>query len=167
MRKLTSIVPLILLMLSVASCTKEGTEKFEGEYTFKMGGTLTLAPVDTTGIDTMRLSLASEMGQMKITTIDKEARLAIVTMDILGNGAVVLDATENDGRLELTPKERRTSIVISGMTHSDADLTLSGYGERYEDMIVFNMKYSGEYVYRGVNYEVTSSQVDCIATMNE
>ena len=119
--------------------------------------------------DTMFLRhLVAESGQMHILR-DNGDRM-IVTMNITGGDPVVFSAVHKDGSLLLSPT-RRMVAVRPDEDESDesvlCDMTVSGTGRRYDNMILFRMDYSGKYSFRGLDGTVCESRIDCIATENE
>lgn len=214
------------LLLSLTSCEKEGTRLYEGYYSFKTSGTLTidrevnasdddsdaddatgddtttggddisagttsLLPSsalddlldslgislpdlrDSLGIDpditlpttdgTFKSSLSSESGQMNIVTTGDNTM--IVTLNIVGGDVLVFDATVDGKKITLSPISRILTIKDEGLTFT-IDATLEGTGEKYEDVVIFSLKYTGDASYLVYNYTITDSDVKCVAKVN-
>lgn len=215
------------LLLSLTSCEKAGTRLYEGYYSFKTSGTLTIdrevnasdddtdadsdsdtddtttgddsASAGTTsllpssalddlldslgislpdlrdslGIDsditlpttdgTFKSSLSSESGQMNIVTTGENTM--IVTLNIVGGDVLVFDATVDGKKITLSPISRILTIKDEGLTFT-IDATLEGTGEKYEDVVIFSLKYTGDTSYLVYNYTITDSSVKCVAKVN-
>ena len=224
------------LLLSITSCEKEGTSLYEGYYSFKTSGTLTIdrkvndsdsddstgddttgddttgddtAGGDTTGGDdtsagttslqpssalddlldslgvslpelrdslgidsdvtlptedgTFKTSLTSESGQMNVVTTGENTM--IVTLNIVGGDVLVFDATVDGKKITLSPISRILTIKDEGLTFT-IDATLEGTGEKYEDVVIFSLKYTGDTSYLVYNYTITDSSVKCVAKLN-
>ncbi|MCQ2169051.1 MAG: hypothetical protein MJY51_01355 [Bacteroidales bacterium] len=112
--------------------------------------------------------LVAESGQMHI--LGKDGDEMIVTMNITGGDPVVFSALHRDGNLTLSPT-RRMVAVRPDVDENDetvlCDMTVSGSGQRYDNMILFKMDYSGKYSYEDLEGNVSVSRIDCIATENE
>ncbi len=208
------------LLLSLTSCEKEGTRRFEGNYSFKTSGTLTIdrkvtssddsdndaAAVgdtpskgtaslmpssvlddlldslgislpdlrDSLGIDndvtlpttdgTFKSSLTSESGQMNIVPTGENSM--IVTFNIIGGDVLVFDATVDGKKITLSPISRILTIKDEGLTFT-IDATLEGTGERYDDVVVFTLNYTGSTSYLVYDYTITESSVKCVAKVNK
>ncbi len=154
-------------------CSKEGPGRFEGNYSFNTSGTLTLVPQGSgSGTDnSLTVSILSEGGQMDIVTADKKAGNMIVTMRPLGDGVQVFDAVADGKTITLQPLARVLEISWSGSVLSQtatANVSVSGYGERYNDVIIFRLDYAGTCTAPdGTVYDITESRVDCVAKEND
>ena len=194
----------ISVALMLCSCDKEGAAVFEGNYSFKTGGSLDATgkvydiKYDTIGVDTLiydytvgevtlhdtvyryhtqndtissrdtvvTLHLVAESGQMHI--LRAEGNDMIVTMNVTGGDPVVMDAVVADGVITLNPTRRMVPVrewINEGQTYFD--MTVSGSGKRYDNMVLFDLTYEGTYNYAGFEGVVTGSRVNCIATENE
>lgn len=170
-----------------SACSKEGPGRFEGNYSFNTSGTLTLAPHNTgsdtggsgsgetgstDGIDNvLTVSIPSEGGQMDIVTADKKSGNMMVTMRPLGGGVHVFDAVADGKTITLQPADRILSISWNGgliSSTATANVTIGGYGERYNDVIIFRLDYTGTCTAPdGTIYDITASRVDCVAKEND
>lgn len=216
---------LAALLLSLTSCEKEGTRLYEGYYSFKTSGTLTIDREvnasdddtdaddstgddtaggddtsagttsvqpssalddlldslgislpdlrDSLGIDpditlpttdgTFKSSLSSESGQMNIVTTGENTM--IVTLNIVGGDVLVFDATVDGKKITLSPISRILTIKDEGITFT-VDATVEGMGEKYGDVVIFSLKYTGDTSYLIYNYTITDSDVKCVAKVN-
>jgi hypothetical protein len=160
-------------LLMVCACAKDVPGQYRGDYTFKTGGSIDLAGVvsDCLGFvkkDTvMTRRLVPESGQMHILAGDQAGTLK-VTMNILGGDPVVFDAQVDGTTLLLLPVRR---IVPLRQLNEDLgigyDLTVYGSGVRYENMVVFQLEYTGDISFDGFEGKVLRSRANCIATRNE
>lgn len=113
--------------------------------------------------------LVAESGQMHI--LNDNGDEMILTMNITGGDPVVFSALYREGDLILSPTRRMVAIRPDDEEKSDesvlCDMTVSGKGRRYDNMILFKLEYAGDYSYEDMDGTVSESRVDCIATQNE
>ena len=67
----------ILLMISAlsllfVSCSKEGPARFEGNWSYKTSGTVTLVPTSGSSSEQVTATIVNESGQMDIMTADSK-----------------------------------------------------------------------------------------------
>lgn len=168
MKKIMRLAFVACAVLLMTGCTKEGVNRFKGNYSYSMSGTLTFTPA--AGSDEVTAALKSEMGQMDILTADKSSGAMLLTMRPILGGAIVFEATASGETLTLEPAARRITVdfgdaLIGG--EADVDVEVSGYGERYSDMLIFRLEYSGSCTHNGTVYNISGSNVDCVAKLNE
>lgn len=184
MKTLKILAAAFAAVFMAASCTKEGAARFEGNYTFKTGGSIEVAPGSGTvpstdsgtgqeevATGTQTVLLTSESGQMDILTVDKGAGDMIVTMNIIGGTIVTFDAKADGEILTLEPVSRRISFPVSpsatgGITQPYADVVVEGYGEKFDNVVLFRLSYTGNYIYQNTQYAIVASNVDCVAKKN-
>lgn len=155
----------VALLLNV-SCTREGANLFQGDYSFKNSGVVTAVSVaDDT--DTLELSLVPEVGQMHIVCIDRESGSMKITTNAIGGDAVIYDAVANQNRIDLVTRNRHVLLKENSVMVDAANVSVSGYGERYGDVLFINMQYEGAFVYHDKDYKIIRSQIECVATHNE
>ena len=157
-------------LLLMASCNPAGPSAFSGYYSFKTGGFLQIAGTvtDLSGKrdTTFVRHLVAESGQMLFG--DGGVRHEIVTMNITGGDPVVFPAAVSDGTIVLEPVLR--SVLVRPALGDDAirhDFTVSGTGRKYDNMILFDLLYEGDFRDGWLEGTVEESGVKCIATENE
>ena len=166
MRRFSVILSVLCaLVLSVVSCRKEGSSLFEGNYSFKTSGTVTVQQSGVENAEKVELSLNYEMGQMDI--ISKNGDIVLVTMNIMGGDVITYDASATGNYLQLNSSERKISLnwLDSGIYR--ADVVVSGNASRYGDVVIFQLSYSGTCDKDGVIYDIVDSQVECVAKINK
>ena len=114
--------------------------------------------------------LVAESGQMHI--LDKSGDEMLLTMNITGGDPVVFYSKVSGEDLVLSPTRRMVGVRPGNGDDDDDDtvsfdMTVSGSGKRYENMIIFDLWYEGRYAYDGLEGNVTDSRVNCIATLND
>ena len=152
----------------LTSCSKEGPARFEGNWSFKTSGTVVLTPSASGSSelpDTVRI--ASESGRMDIVTADKSSGAVLITMNAILGDAVVMNATASGNRVDITPFERMVQLSSDAGVGVSANVTVSGYGERYDDTIIFRLEYSGHCTRQQVEYTVGGSNIVCVAKLND
>ncbi len=163
----TAVIAAVILL--AAGCSKENAARFKGDYTFKTSGTVTAVPQGSPeGTEPMVFDLIAESGQMNLVKKGKSKNEMAVTMNILGGNAVYFENVQAEGKL-LTIQEPypvRNINVKNGSFPAKAEISISGTGEKFTDVVIFNLEYKGKITYRGDVYEITGSNVDCIAQEN-
>ena len=172
------IIALVAAMLSV-SCQKTGTLRFAGNYSFKTGGTLNLVK-DGSPEDAMTVAIPSESGQMDITEVDRKEGRMVVTMNVIGGGMLVYYAQVDGDRLVLDPTSRHLSFSTAGLDLNlleqtpdlggmriSADVDVTGTGVRYDDIVLFELHYTGNVETEDESYVIKDSKIDCRARLNQ
>ena len=171
MRNIYLSIAAAAAFLVLASCAKEGTARFDGNYTFKTGGTITVLqkeePSGGTPAEPQTISLTAEGGQMDILTVDRKTGDMIVTMNITGGTVLTFNAVAQGKTLTLAETQRTVKIpVATDLAKPEAIVTVSGFGERFTDVVIFRLTYEGSYTFLGTEYTIKSSSVDCVAKEN-
>lgn len=156
---------LVLCALMSVSCEKAEVRNFKGSYSFKTSGTVSVTRMSGDTRTQLEIALSPESGQMNI--LATEGRSMVVTMNIVGGGVVVFDAEVNeDGGLTLSPATRSLSISDNARTVS-LQLSVSGTAVKYDDVVVFDFDYAGNGETTSNTYEITASDVKCVAKLND
>ena len=114
MRKFFLIIAVVCSAAAI-SCTKQGTGRFEGGWSYKMSGTVTVEVVTTSIVsgeittETQTLSITNETGQMHIAPTGNGDEM-VVTMSAIGAGVTVLDATAQESSLIVGPTGCRLRV---------------------------------------------------------
>lgn len=143
--------------------TPEGSTS--GENTGNSSGEDTGTSIPEPGPKTV--TVAAESGQMDIVVKDKSEGDMIITMDAMLGNVYVVDAKAEGRKLTVIPFKRKVTLEMDGKTTVQADVTVSGEGERFEDTIVLNLVYSGVCTYLLRKYEITGSDIRCVAKLND
>lgn len=167
----------------LASCSRQEANIYRGYYSFKTGGYLEIEGkvydievdpesgiADTLGSrDTVfTRNLSHESGQMHILSAGENN--VKVTMNLTAGNPIVFDAQAFKENLTLQPTIRQVTIIPDaeqGGQDMSLLMTVSGVGRKYENMVIFDLEYNGDYGFPGVSGKVRSSHVNCIATKNE
>lgn len=113
-------------------------------------------------------NLSHESGQMHILSAGENN--VKVTMNLTAGNPIVFDAQAFKENLTLQPTIRPVTIIPDaeqGGQDMSLLMTVSGVGRKYENMVIFDLEYNGDYGFPGVSGKVRSSHVNCIATKNE
>ena len=169
-----------LAVAAFCSCTKEGTEIFEGYYSYKLSGEITLTEIiesegdgtgDAEGSDTeetadpqvLTLTLTPESGQMNILTRDKDGGKMVITLNAMGGDATTFEASVEDGKLVIPASDKYFSSELLKFK-----LSISGEGSKLSDMVLMDLTAAQtEISYLGRNYTLTDSKITCVATSND
>lgn len=165
-----------MLSAVLCSCSKEGTALFKGNYSFKTSGIISARqisePADTLLPSDVTIKLATESGQMDITP--RGSGDMLVSMNVTGGDMLIYDATVDGDDLIVSQDTR--SMVLTFPSGEEpqmlapavrTDITVSGSGHRYDNIILFKFTYSGTFQVGDTEYEIYSSDIDCRAKLNE
>lgn len=178
MKPFVAALAVVVSLMSLISCEKEGVKLFDGNYSFKTSGILTVertAKVSESdasagildipdGNRTFRLALTSESGQMNIIKTGDNS--VIVTMNIVGGDALVFNGKAEGKVLTLDPAVRFVSFRDGANTVS-LEITVSGTAEKHDDVAVFTLEYTGGGETTLYDYKILASEVKCVAKLNE
>ena len=143
----------IMSLLLLASCNKGGVRNFEGEYSFKISGTIVLSADN----EDISVALPAESGQMSIKQIEDDS--VMVVMNIMNGDVLITSGFVDDTKLILNNFNRsisQESSVLNGVSSNTykCNVVVSGEGTMYDDMIVFTLQYNGNGTYKeGLNSE--------------
>lgn len=168
----------VVSLMSLISCEKEGVKLFDGNYSFKTSGILTVertAKVSESdasagildipdGNRTFRLALTSESGQMNVIKTGDNS--VIVTMNVVGGDAFVFSGKAEGKVLTLDPAVRFVSFRDGANTVS-LEITVSGTAEKHDDVAIFTLEYTGGGETTLYDYKILASEVKCVAKLNE
>lgn len=165
---------LLIAAILACACQKSPVDTISGSYSFKNGGVLeVLGTLPNTGIlptrDTVfKSSLVPENGQMRI--LPKGGDELVITMNITGGSPVIFNGRLTDGKVVLSPTERKISMFdeLSALDIPvDALVNVDGEGTLYGNTLVFEMHYQGTFKSGNIPCRILSSKVNCVATRNE
>lgn len=164
MKRILKIVAMaVVAAAALCSCAKEGPGRFKGNYSFKTSGTVSVREKGNEEAEAFTLKLPDEQGQMDI--LEAEGNGMLVTMNILSGGVVVFNAEAEGKTITLLPVERVLSVK-PGVVQVSLDMSVEGSGQRYGDSVIFDLTCTGGYEELGVEYEITGSNVKCVAKLN-
>lgn len=178
MKPFVAALAVVVSLMSLISCEKEGVKLFDGNYSFKTSGILTVertAKVSESdasagildipdGNRTFRLALISESGQMNVIKTGDNS--VIVTMNVVGGDAFVFSGKAEGKVLTLDPAVRFVSFRDGANTVS-LEITVSGTAEKHDDVAVFTLEYTGGGETTLYDYKILASEVKCVAKLNE
>lgn len=178
MKPFVAALAVVVSLMSLISCEKEGVKLFDGNYSFKTSGILTVertAKVSESdasagildipdGNRTFRLALTSESGQMNVIKTGDNS--VIVTMNVVGGDAFVFSGKAEGKVLTLDPAVRFVSFRDGANTVS-LEITVSGTAEKHDDVAVFTLEYTGGGETTLYDYKILASEVKCVAKLNE
>lgn len=178
MKPFVAALAVVASLLSFCSCEKEGVKLFDGNYSFKTSGILTIertAKVSESdasagildipdGNRTFRLALTSESGQMNVIKTGDNS--VIVTMNVVGGDAFVFSGKAEGKVLTLDPAVRFVSFRDGANTVS-LEITVSGTAEKHDDVAIFTLEYTGGGETTLYDYKILASEVKCVAKLNE
>lgn len=169
------IFPVLIMMglLALTSCHKS-VKLFTGDYSFKISGEVYIAAkADVQGDDiiipaALVVSLSNEIGQLNISPSDMDHDEVIVVINYLNGDVVTTTGTCDGNTIELDEFQRYIlPISVSTWSGMSSTITVGGIGHIYEDdMIVFDMSYSGKGTLNNVTYIIRDKEVHMVAYRN-
>ena len=159
----------LLLMIGIiifSSCKKEGSELFEGNYTYNTSGEVTV----TTDNSSYPVKLNNRTGQMQIIAMDDENRVMIIKTSLTGNVSKGY-ATISGDEITFEPNTFSENITLNYLTGTTT-VTNNATGKIYDDnTIVINEIYDGTFAgYENalsVTGTVNGNKILTIAKRNE
>lgn len=164
-------------LFALTSCEKAGVDLYEGFYSYKLSGTVTVDKLLIENIDLPEtepaepaepveatLPLISESGQMNV--LKKGADSLIITMNAIGGDVLVIDACVKGNDLEISEFSRIVKVEDGSRTVS-LNCTGSGSGKKYDDVIIMDLSYLGDGSSTLYDYTIKSSSVKCVAKVNK
>lgn len=177
MRKILFIAAAaILAVLMASSCTKDPAASFCGNYSFKCSAVLevdrdeqTINGTVVAEADKITRYAVTESGQMDIVPSGDGSSNVVITMNITGGGLVILQAECKDGELIIPSQSKHVDIKtgISGLETTECMLMVGGSAKKLENIVVFDLEYSGDYTENGRSCHVAGSEVSFRAKLNE
>ncbi|MGN0187019.1 MAG: hypothetical protein ACI392_04655 [Paludibacteraceae bacterium] len=128
-----------LALIGCCACSNNA-RILSGDYSYKTSGT---AIVITDNTDTTTIQLTDRIGQLNVVDLqanDKDSVLLI--FNEMGGSVTTVRARTSSDSIYLTPYVLRQSITTGG-TSGTYEITVSGTGIRYDDLIVLQQTYDG------------------------
>ena len=111
-------------------------------------------------------SLIPEKGQLHI--VENGADSVLVTMNITGGDPLVFRGAAEGDLLILLPAPRTARLESERLLSLDKlEVSSSGKGHRYENVLYLEMNYAGNYNLNGFEGRIHASRINCVATENE
>ena len=169
--KAISFLTAIAAVITLSSCQKEEGYEFKGAYSYKLSGTIVMVgePLEegSTSLapDTISLNLSSETGAMNIVSVSEGGFL--VTLNPLLGDLSIFEAELSEGKLIVLPALTKVKAKMDGSGSATYyDFTLSGQGERLENLLYATFEAEGQITHLGRNYSVSESRIELVATAN-
>jgi hypothetical protein len=169
------IVFILLGLLALTSCHKNGVNLFTGDYSFKTSGEISItaqAAINDENITipaVLNASLSSDIGQLNISVSDKKNDEVVVVINYL-NGDVVTTTGICDGKTIELENFQRNTLPVSVNTLFSANntyITISATGQMFDDnMIIFDMTYNGTTKIGPVTYKIKDKDIKMVAYRN-
>lgn len=161
-------------------CSKDASDSITGSYTYKTSGTVTLMASQLAGLDAATLSayraaginvdpvivgLYPEQGQLHILD-NGDGSVVLTFNDILGNADVTTGRITGES-LAIDGGDIKAARLTDGNEKIGAGMVVfTGTGKKYDDMLLIDLEYKGEFTVNGINMTVIGSDVNCVAQAN-
>lgn len=166
--KKTSILLAICCLVALASCQKKYAPQYLGDYSFKTSGCVKASSTYTTSHNDFIISLKNEIGQLQISSLDKENDSVVVVMNYTNGEVIVTHAYCNEKEIILKKFQRSAlNIAFEGGFDVGCGVDVYAWGSIYDNnMIVLNMVYDGEAVVGPITYDIYGNDIHMVATRN-
>lgn len=182
MKRRFLMTALLICALIMGGCTKDSSTRIVNSYTYKISGTVTLMADQLIGLDATTLAaykaagvnvdpvvvgLYPEQGQLHIVEPEgSEGKIILTFNDLLGN-ADVADGTYSGSKLTLAENQVKAVQLTDGKDKIGNGMVIySGQGEKYDNMLVIDLTYSGKFTVNNIPMTAVSSDVHCVAQEN-
>lgn len=171
MKKVVFFIALSCVFL-FSACSKSGIKSFRGDYSFKTSGSVTIQrvtlPFDTITPPAITFSLPNEIGQLEITTLDKEHDSVLMVMNYLNNEVVVAQGCCKDNELIMKSFTRDAlNFNVDSDLSFKAPVKVRAHGRLYdEDLLIIDMSYSGIAMVGPLYYHIEGDDIKMVANRN-
>lgn len=161
----------IMCAMTFVSCTKEGINLFEGRYSYKISGLVSLIPSAyvnaPAAVSPTVIPLYPEQGQMHINVKDKDKNVVIISFNDIKGSVITADATIESDEIKIGEGMLKTASVTDGTNKIGSGIVLySASGKLYGNQIIMQLVYNGELTLNGTKMTIVDSKIDCVATRN-
>ena len=166
---------ILISLLALTSCHKNGVNLFVGDYSFKTSGEVSItaqAVIDNSNITipaVLNASLGDDIGQLNISVSDKDADEVIAVINYMNGDVITTTGTCDGNTIKLNDFQRNTlplsiNVLLSGIS---TYITVSATGQMYDDnMIVFDVTLDGKTSIGSVTYKIKDKNVKMVAYRN-
>lgn len=182
MKRRFFMTALLICALIMGGCTKDSSTRIVNSYTYKISGTVTLMADQLIGLDAATLAaykaagvnvdpvvvgLYPEQGQLHIVEPKgSEGKIILTFNDLLGN-ADVAEGIYSGSKLTLAENQMKAVQLTDGKDKiGNGMVVYSGQGEKYDNMLVIDLTYSGKFTVNNIPMTAMSSDVHCVAQEN-
>lgn len=167
---------LVIFMFVLASCAKEPSAQFVGQYSYKLSGNITLEqlPPATPPEDGKEFApniyvyeLIPESGQIRVLKSNEDSSKMLVTMNALAGSAVIGNAVIKDDKFDLS-FDNKTFLLKEkdGILLKELHCSLKGLGQRLDNTLILKLNASGTITIIKDNYKIIDSKIECVAGLN-
>ena len=165
-------LPIAFLMLLVlTSCQKKGVRLFQGDYSYKTSGSVTVAETaseNTTTPLAFGINLKNELGHLEIVNLDKENDSVLVVMNAMGGNVDVARAHTEDDRIRFADFTKKLHVVNLDLSLDfECPVTVHAEGNIYDgNLLLLKMQYEGEYAIMNKVYAIRGTDITLTAQRN-
>lgn len=168
--------------MALTSCEKQDCLKYEGSYSYKTIGKVQVtsnemqklgqAALDSLakyGItpDTSWVSVAPEQGQMHVLVKDSDRNEVVLTFNAILGDVSTVSATADDRQVTFDGVNVKSARLTDGtFVFGNGEVAVTGSGAKLDDVIIFDMNYTGSIKLLEIEFEILDSRIQCVAKEN-
>lgn len=164
----------LICLIALSSCHKSGVNLFEGDYSFKSTGEISImanAVIDSSNVTIpalLNVDLSNDIGQLNICASDKKNNQVIAVFNYLNGDVVVTTGTCDGNTIELDEfRHDFLPVSVTALFSNNFYINVSGTGQMYdENMIIFEMEYNGKAQIGSVTYKIKDKDIKIVAYRN-
>lgn len=167
------IIPILVCgLIAFASCQKSPLDTFCGDYSFKTSGSVTVQRMptlfDSITPPAYTFNLPNEIGQLEISTLDKENDSVIVVMNYLNDEVIVARGRCKDNELYMKKFKRNAlNLSIDYEINLKAPIRINATGHLYDgNTLIFDMTYTGVATVGNQFYTIDGDNIKMVAFRN-
>lgn len=151
----------LMVMILLSSCQKE-VRKFEGDYSYKISGSITVITEDSSYV---RL-LENKIGQMNIVPVKDDDSRVMITMNESAGRVDVLYGTVSGNQLTLDPYSFSMTELLGVDETGIYSFTASGKGELTDDMLIIREQWNGKKLNEDTETTLKGDDIVIVAQRN-
>lgn len=163
------IIMALLVLALLPACQKKGLPLFVGDYSYKMSGSVVLTPADNDELDTLTFNITTEIGNLNISTFDKDNDSVVLVMNPMNGELSTTRAYCCDTEIKFAEykKSLRLTNIAEGIS-ALCDVNVKANGIMYDgNTIVVNMEFSGMHTYLDNEYGICGDDILFVAYRND
>ncbi len=161
----------ICVVVALTSCQKKGLNLFQGDYSYKTSGSVTITEVPTEN-DSVSMSfgvdLNNEIGHLEIVTLDKKNDSVLVVMNAMGGKVNVACARVENDKIHFADFPKKLQIIsLNPSLELECDVSVRAEGSMYNgNTLLVRMVYEGTCRIVNKEFAIYGADITMAATRN-